>query len=204
MRRPEPLPLPLLNRPPVERPERADAARNREKILSTAWRMVREKGTAALSLDDVAREAEVGVGTVYRRFGDRAGLLYALLHEREQKFQAAFTGGPPPLGPGAPAKDRIRAFLHALVDETIEQAQLLLEAESSSPGARYTSGPYRLHQRHLAILLTEARPDTDADYLADTLLAPISATLIEHQKRERQATPARIKSGLDDLLGLLA
>jgi AcrR family transcriptional regulator len=141
-----------------------------------------------------------GVGTVYRRFGDRASLLFALLDEDEREFQAAFTAGPPPLGPGAPPLERIRAFLHALVDQVAAQGELLREAESNSPTARYRSGPYAVQRFHLAMLLAQARPDVDAQYLADALLAPLSANLIEYQRRERGASCASIKAGIDDLL----
>jgi AcrR family transcriptional regulator len=187
--------------PPQEQPsERADAARNRRKIIEAAARIVADRGTAGLSLDEVAREARLGVGTVYRRFGDRAGLLYGMLNDNEMIFQAAFTGGPPPLGPGAAAIDRIRAFLHALIDHTITHADLLLEAEAGAPAARYRSRPYALYRFHLAMLITSARPGADAQYLADALLAPLSATLIDHQRRERGSTPAAIKSGIDQFL----
>jgi AcrR family transcriptional regulator len=190
--------LPLVRQTPVER---ADAARNRERILGAAARLVAVRGFAGLSLDEVAREARLGVGTVYRRFGDRAQLMYALLDEQERRFQAAFTAGPPPLGPGAPPLVRIRAFLHALVDQIAAHTDLLLAAEAHSPTARYRSGPYKLHRFHLAILLTQARPGVDARYLADALLAPLSASLVEYQRHDHGATYASIKAGIDDLLG---
>jgi AcrR family transcriptional regulator len=190
--------LPLAEEPPAER---ADAARNRRKALDAASRLIDDRGIAALSLDEVAKTAQLGVGTVYRRFGDRASLIYALLDERERAFQAAFTGGPPPLGPGAPPSERIRAFLHAMVDEIAANTDLLLAAERNSPGARYRSGPYRVHRLHLTILISQARPEADAQYLADALLAPLSATMIEYQRAERGASYESIKAGLDDLIG---
>ena len=55
---------------------------------------------------EVAAAAGVGVGTLYRRFGDRSGLAYALIDERERAFQSAFIEGPSPLGPGA---ERVRS-----------------------------------------------------------------------------------------------
>ncbi|PZU38339.1 MAG: TetR family transcriptional regulator [Microbacterium sp.] len=56
---------------------RADAARNREKILDAAARLFAERGVEA-SLNDVAREAGVGVGTVYRKFPDKDALIEEL------------------------------------------------------------------------------------------------------------------------------
>ena len=63
--------LPVLSEDP---PERADAARNRGKVLAAAERLFAERGPSRVSMDAVAAEAGVGKGTLFRRFGDRAGL----------------------------------------------------------------------------------------------------------------------------------
>jgi AcrR family transcriptional regulator len=183
--------LPVIGQP---QPERADAARNRQKIVEVAAKMVAEHGADDLSLDEVARVAGVGVGTVYRRFGDRSGLIYALIDERERRFQEAFFAGPPPLGPGAPAAERITAFLGALVDRIVAQQSLFVLLEK---GAKFSGGPYKVHHIHLATLLAQARGRSgDAAYLADALLAPVNAGLIAHQREERGMTVEEIKSGL--------
>lgn len=182
--------LPVMGQP---QPERADAARNRRKIIDVAVRMIAERGAEQLSLDEVAKEAGVGVGTVYRRFGDRAGLVWALIDERERRFQEAFISGPPPLGPGAPPAERITAFLTGLVDRIMDQLDLFLLVELGSPRSRYR-GPYRVHHAHLAALLAQARPDMDAHFLADALLAPINAHLIHYQRQERGASVGTIKA----------
>ncbi|MGN8048995.1 TetR/AcrR family transcriptional regulator [Curtobacterium sp. 22159] len=67
-----------------ERPLRADAARNRELILQTARKCFAERGLS-VTLNDIAHEAGVGVGTVYRRFADKDSLIEALL---ATKFEA--------------------------------------------------------------------------------------------------------------------
>jgi AcrR family transcriptional regulator len=66
---------------PTDRPLRKDAERNRQRILKAAAEVFTEQGLEA-SLDDVARQAGVGVGTVYRRFPDKAALADALFEER--------------------------------------------------------------------------------------------------------------------------
>ncbi len=63
-----------------ERPLRADAERNREKILAAAARVFAERGLDA-TLDEVATAAAVGVGTVYRRFPDKDALIAALFED---------------------------------------------------------------------------------------------------------------------------
>ncbi|WP_369394586.1 TetR/AcrR family transcriptional regulator [Streptomyces sp. CG1] len=57
-----------------EPPLRADARRNRERILAAACELFREQGTA-VALDDIAQRAGVGAGTLYRRFPDRDALI---------------------------------------------------------------------------------------------------------------------------------
>ncbi|MGP4115163.1 TetR/AcrR family transcriptional regulator [Streptomyces sp. 4N509B] len=180
--------------------ERADAARNRRRILDAAARLVASSGAARLSLDDVARAADVGVGTVYRRFGDRAGLVFALLEERERVFRREVTAGPPPLGPGAPAAERLRAFLHGLVDLVVEERELLLLAEASSPASRYVSAPYAAQHAHVARLVGEVDPSADAECVADLLLAPFTPSLLDHLTRTRGLDVARVRAGLDAVL----
>jgi AcrR family transcriptional regulator len=63
-----------------ERPLRADARRNREKVLAAARAAFAEQGREA-QMDDVARRAEVGVGTVYRHFPTKEALLIALAED---------------------------------------------------------------------------------------------------------------------------
>jgi AcrR family transcriptional regulator len=177
------------------RPERADARRNRLRVLEAADRLFTEHGVKNVSLDAIAAEAGVGKGTVFRRFGDRAGLAVALLDEREQELQAKIITGPPPLGPGAPAVERVTAFLDAYLDLLDRHVELFMDSENASDGARYRIGSYRLWHRHLALLIEEARPDLDADYTAHLLLAPLAADL-HHALRGSGFDLPRMKTGL--------
>ncbi|MEV4060420.1 TetR/AcrR family transcriptional regulator [Nonomuraea dietziae] len=183
------------------RRERVDAARNRAKILAAAAEIVSVHGVEGLAMAEVAAAAGVGVGTLYRRFGDRSGLAYALIDEREREFQSAFIQGPPPLGPGADPVTRIRAFLHALTDRMVEQLDLLLMAETASPFARF-GGAYEGYHAHLSMLIGQADPKADAYVLADQLLAPLAASLLAHRLRTCGVTVDRVKSALDQLLPL--
>jgi AcrR family transcriptional regulator len=72
---------------PAPRPLRRDAERNRQRILRAAAEVFTARGLQA-SLDDVARHAEVGVGTVYRRFPDKESLVEALFEERIEAMGA--------------------------------------------------------------------------------------------------------------------
>jgi AcrR family transcriptional regulator len=71
----------------VEKPLRADARRNREKVLAAARVVFSEQGVDA-QMDDVARRADVGVGTVYRHFPTKDALLQALAEELFEQLAA--------------------------------------------------------------------------------------------------------------------
>jgi AcrR family transcriptional regulator len=66
--------------PAVEKPLRADARRNREKVMAAARSVFAEHGSDA-QMDEVARRAKVGVGTVYRHFPTKEALFVALLQD---------------------------------------------------------------------------------------------------------------------------
>ncbi|MEU2393595.1 helix-turn-helix domain-containing protein [Streptomyces sp. NPDC007369] len=182
-------------------PERADAARNRRKILDAAARLIAEEGPDAVTMNAVAHAAGMGVGTVYRRFGDVGRLLLALLDDDERRFQEAFLSGPPPLGPGAPPEERLRAFLHTLAERLAGCRAVMGAAEAASPGARYGSGAYLTMHTHVAMLLRQTRPEADAPVLAHLLLAPFVPSLFEHLTVAREVPVDRIKATIDALLG---
>src|SRR3984957_12847886 len=92
------------------RPERADAARNRRLLLATAREMLAGQPADQLTMDGLAERAGLGKGTVFRRFGSRAGIFQALLAADERDFEERFLSGPPPLGPGAPPLDPVIAY----------------------------------------------------------------------------------------------
>ena len=182
--------LPVAGSP---RPERADAARNRERVLDAARRLFAERGADAVTMDEVARAAGVAKGTVFHRFGDRAGLALALLDEHERALQDQILRGPPPLGPGAPPRERLLAFLTALAQLTFEHRDLLLVVERDS-AARYRTGAYQAWLQHTVLLLG----DDDA-LRAHVLLAPLAADLVAHLA-EQGVTAAELAASLHDRL----
>jgi AcrR family transcriptional regulator len=192
---PEPVELPIRAAPK----ERADAARNRRRVLDAARRLFAEHGVANVTMEQVAKAAGVGKGTVFHRFGDRAGLVMALLDDHERKLQDELLRGPPPLGPGAPAAERLVALLDALVDLTERYSDLLYDSETARAGARFATGAYPAWHQHATLLIAEARPDADAPVLAHLLLAPIGAELFVHLRREERISVKRLRAGLHEL-----
>jgi AcrR family transcriptional regulator len=195
-----PLDLPLAE-PDPQLTERADAARNRRRILAAAAALVEERGIDSVSMQDVARAASVGTGTLYRRFGDRAGLALALLDEHTRAFQDALIAGPPPLGPGAPAADRLHAFGAGYLDLLERHAEILLAA---SPTLGRGDAPQELLATHLVILLREATPHVDPEFAARALLASLGPGQFLYLRRHLGWPVERVRRGWCELVdGLL-
>jgi AcrR family transcriptional regulator len=183
--------LPVMQPPAVT--ERADAARNRQKILCSARRLIAERGLDKVSMDDIAADAGVGKGTLFRRFGDRASLAHALLDETESRFQEELIRGAPPLGPGAAPCERVIAFGEAMIDLCVERRDLMAEVQAGPRWLR--TNIYSGYRAHLAYLVAQAAPEQDADMAADALLGVLRADLIHHQVVDRGMPVQRLKDG---------
>jgi AcrR family transcriptional regulator len=77
--------MPPLQTPPPERAQRADARRNHERVLDAARICMAYKGVDA-QVEEIARAADVGVGTVYRHFPTKDDLIEALAMERFERL----------------------------------------------------------------------------------------------------------------------
>src|SRR4051812_35037196 len=146
-------------------------------------------------MEDIAREAGVGKGTLYRRYPDRAALAVALLDEHERRLQERLLGGPPPLGPGAPPGERLAAFYAAMVELLERHAHLALAAETGR--RRFATGAYRAWALHVGALL-DAGGLPDDPGLVDALLAPVAPEVFAHQ-RAAGLSPAAITAALETL-----
>jgi AcrR family transcriptional regulator len=166
--------------------ERGDAARNRTLLLDAARRLIAERGADAVTTDDIAVAAGVGKGTLFRRFGSRAGLMIVLLDEDEKAEQQAMMFGPPPLGPGAPPLERLVAYGRDRV-KFVHAHHALLSDANRDPQMRLNA-PAMLHHRHVRILLEEADTSGDLDAQAWALLALLDADYVHHQLTERGQT----------------
>jgi AcrR family transcriptional regulator len=179
-------------------PERADATRNRARILAAAERLFAARGAGCVSMDEIAGAAGVGKGTLFRRFGSRAALALALLSEQERDFQEGFIRGEPPLGPGAPPAERLVAFGEARLDLLASYADVLAAAEVGP--ARFSSAPYSVYRLHMALLLRQADPGCDADYLVEALLACLGVDLFLHLRDVRGFSLQEMKASWGELV----
>ncbi|WP_255308223.1 TetR/AcrR family transcriptional regulator [Streptomyces marincola] len=147
----DPFPVPF-GKP---RGERADAVRNRERLLGAAREMIAEHGVEKVTMDGLAERAGLGKGTVFRRFGTRAGIFRALLDADERHFQERVLSGPPPLGPGADPVERLVAYGRARIAFLLDHHAIA--RASIERGGPVAAGEPSVSQLHIRMLLGRAQ-----------------------------------------------
>jgi AcrR family transcriptional regulator len=153
--------MPVKQTKPVPRKPRADAQRNRDRILQVAKKAFTRHGADA-SLDDIAKAARVGPGTLYRNFPNRQALLEAVyasgveeLVEAERKFAQALTH-----------IEALRAWLLLFVDYIAAKQIIAPALKNLGPSKVYESSGAKITQTiqalvERAIQSGDLRPDLD-------------------------------------------
>lgn len=127
--------MPTKRPQPARRKPRADAQRNRERVLEVAKQAFTRYGANA-SLDDIAKDARVGAGTLYRHFPTRDALIEAVYRTEVEKLAAAerkFAEAMPPI-------EALRAWMLLFVDY-IEAKHIIAPALNT-----YVGGPSKLYE----------------------------------------------------------
>ena len=127
--------MPAKRSQPARRKPRADAQQNRERILEVAKEAFTRHGANA-SLDDIAKEAGVGAGTLYRHFPTRDALIEAVYHTEVAKLAAAERE----LSAKMPPVEALRAWMLLFVDY-IAAKHLIAPALNT-----YVGGPSKLYE----------------------------------------------------------
>ena len=141
--------MPKKHQKPVQRKPRADAQRNRERILDVAKEAFARHGANA-SLDDIAKQVGVGPGTLYRHFPTRAELLQAVYRAELEKLAAAEQKFTQTMAP----TDALRAWLLLFVD-TIAAKQLIAPALNTllgDPKKVFEASYAKMHQAIRALV----------------------------------------------------
>ena len=187
-------PLVPLGKPPGER---ADAARNRGHLLEVARQMVAEHGVEKVTMDGLAEQAGLGKGTVFRRFGTRAGIFHALLDSDDRAFQENVLAGPPPLGPGADPVQRLIAYGRARIAFLLDHLAIMRAALDRKQVA--PAGENMLTRQHIRMLLGQARLDiADLDALSFQLTAALEGPLLLYLAMPESADTPQTRSSLAD------
>lgn len=173
----------------AERKPRKDAARNRKAVLEAADALfARAERPEDLTMADIAAAAGVGKGTLFRAFGDRAGLLRALYEARLEPVREAADAGPPPLGPATPPQERVPALLDAILCFKLDNRRLALALEESGSNSLYQAEHYERWHGLLRSMLEQIPGLDDAAFTAHALLAVTRADLVE-RLADQEGTP---------------
>ena len=207
------IPLNNLIQPAEGQPriERADAAANRLRILQVAEKLFAQQGVANVNMADIATAAEVGKGTLYRRFANKSELCLALIDEQMAAFQNDRLAQMRLLtAQDVPKMEQLAIFLDELVYFTEAHSPILCEVQRagllSGSEAENSSLPHFWQYMTIHGLLktavshNEIPADLDLDYLADALLAPLKADLFRFQRQVRGFSLAQISQGLQTLV----
>jgi AcrR family transcriptional regulator len=178
--------MPTKRSQPPKRKPRADAQRNRESILEVAKKAFTRSG-ANTSLDDIANEAGVGPGTLYRHFPTREDLLQAVYRSEMEKLAAAegkFAQTMPPI-------EALRAWLLLFVD-AIETKQIIAPVLMADPKKVFASSYAQINDAlralvNRAIQSGDLRKDVDPTDLLRALVGVAHvATIPDWQQSARR------------------
>ncbi|MDN8589117.1 TetR/AcrR family transcriptional regulator [Paenibacillus sp. 11B] len=183
----------------TSRSERRDAAENRQRILNVAFRLFELHGVERVSMNQIASEAQIGAGTLYRRYRNKSELCMDLIKDNAALF---FEDVETYLQENAlhPPFERLRGLLTLFIQFREKNAELLSGIENAvyqGSDSRTSSPLYdQLHQQ-LFELFEEIATETDESqaislFKTDMLLTAMSNDSYLFQKNVRGNSPDRI------------
>jgi AcrR family transcriptional regulator len=191
----------------VSEVERADAARNRQAILEAADRLFSQSiSPGAITMDDIARAAGVGKGTLFRRFGDRSNLIREVYARKLAPLRRLIESGPAPLGPSTPPSVRVAAIIDEIAQVKMENTYLTSALESADDGGTggvYSSSTYQEVHHLLTDLIMERADGATASWTAHTLLTMVRADLLRHLTERDGMSSEEVRLRLRQFVGNL-
>ncbi|EXX90368.1 TetR family transcriptional regulator [Paenibacillus darwinianus] len=171
------------------REERKDAAEHRQRILQSALQLFREHGVEQVSMHRIAKQAGVGQGTLYRRYGNKGDLCMDLIFDSYTKFKERVSFYLEQSAAESPDM-RLDGVLGQCIDYIDDKADLLAVLRTlggdqrPGPGTVYHSPPYRfMHDVFVRLILeikqTQNRPDGagEAEFVAHAIMAALCPDL---------------------------
>lgn len=175
------------------RTERRDAAENRQRILDAAYRLFDQNGVEQVSMNQIAAEAQIGPGTLYRRYRNKGELCLDLMKENIvllfENIEAYMQENR-----SAPPSQRLNGLLELFMAFREKKSQLLKGVEDSASTNRTrarTQSPLYLELQQLLvelfdeIALSSGEPQPNHIFKADMLLMALSSDSYSFQKEER-------------------
>lgn len=182
------------------KPLRADALRNRKHLLRTASALFDAQSIADVTMSAIAKEADVGKGTLYRHFSTKAEILHALLDEDMRHFQEEtllrLRNSRDPLG-------TLRWFLATALEWVVDHSAMLHEVASQEPFEMLQHPAHLWWRQTILGLLQQTAADGDLAYIADLLYVMLDVRTIRFQQVTRGYAVERIATGLHTTLNSL-
>jgi AcrR family transcriptional regulator len=172
------------------RKERADAVRNREQLMAAAKAAFTERGADA-PLEDIARKAGVGIGTLYRHFPTREALLAAVYRREVEQLAAAADR----LLAEKPAGEAFETWLHLMVDYMATKRVIapVLQASTGEGASAYAaSGPAIGSAMQRLVEAAMASGDIRADLTPDDFLRLMTGLSIGYDRPDWAASARRL------------
>ncbi|WP_088228430.1 TetR/AcrR family transcriptional regulator [Desulfosporosinus sp. FKB] len=178
------------------RSERRDAAENRQRILNVAIRLFEQHGVEHVSMNQIAAEAQIGSGTLYRRYRNKSELCLdlikdnvVLLFEDMETYLEQNRSKPP--------SQRLKGILNLFIRFREKKAQLLTGVEDSSSSKPRTRSPIydELHQLLVELFdeINKSEPiHPESAFRADMLLMALSRDAYLFQREVRSYSPETI------------
>lgn len=190
------------------RRERRDAIENRERVLAAARQLFASQGVEATSMNEIAHVAQVGVGTLYRRFAHKGELCFALLWDDIERFQQLITAQFEMSKGTRSALEQMDFLFRELIKMTTTHIPLLAAMQEASSGPRrheiYQSPFYVWLHRQIVELLQKAMEEQKLKecnpvLIADTLLASVAPPLLAYQIEGRGLGLSEITNNIRQL-----
>ncbi len=184
------------------RPERRDAAENRQRILDAAHKLFEQNGVEQVSMNQIAAEAGIGAGTLYRRYRNKGELCLDLIKDNVVLCFDNIDSYLEENKTESPAK-RLKGILSLFIQFRESKAQLLKGVEDGESTKRPspTRSPLfnELHQIIVDLFEEMNGANTNSIFKADILLAALKSEEYLFQREVRTYTPEEI---LDQICSL--
>jgi AcrR family transcriptional regulator len=185
---------------PDPRPTRADAIKNRELLLETAQDLFERDGVEVVTMTQIAQEAGVGKGTLYRHFNNKNEICHALLDQEMFDLQSRTLAR---MRQQSNCDSALRWFVEAVAHFVTKNEALLFAGLDTSPLLSLEYPAHLWWRQTIRGCLRDLLPDGDLEYLADTIYVLLDVHTIRFQQRSLGYDLQRILDGLNAVIDRL-
>ncbi len=173
---------------------RADARRNHRLVIEAAAKLFAQYGVEAVSMTQIAQEAGVGKGTLYRNFPNKVSLCYALLDQEQRDLQESTFRRLRQTD--ATAADTLLWFLEQAGQFVLRNEELLHAGADDAQGVALDIRAHLWWRQTIQNLLLQAGAQGDLSYFSDTLYVLLHVNTIRFQRHSLKYSEERIIAGL--------